>query len=97
MRKKFIVNIDGEITEQSSNAFLTYLKENNLLWWHWLSNTWLIVAPDGNIEINILRDKTTDIFQKNNLVLEIKEDIWSGYGPRGAKTNMFTWIKEQWE
>ena len=97
MRKKFIVNIDGEITEQSSNAFLTYLKENNLLWWHWLSNTCLIVAPDGNIEINILRDKTTDIFQKNNLVLEIKEDIWSGYGPRGAKTNMFTWIKEQWE
>lgn len=96
MKRRFIVSITGEITKASTNNFTNYLKENGLGWWHWLSNTWLVIDRKDKINTKILRDKVRDIFNAYNLVVEVKDGGWAGFGPKGEDKDMFAWIKKYW-
>lgn len=96
MRNRYIVNITGEISKEKSQAFLQYIKDNNLYWWHWLSNTWLIVDTQSKIDLTSLRDKTKEIFKADNLIIRVDQGNWAGFGPNGENRNMFTWLKENW-
>lgn len=99
MKKRYIVNIDGNTTDQEDERFSAFLNEKKLGWWHWLSNTWLLVDRSDLIKAQDLRDKIIEIYNgKNNLVLEIPDGgVWCGYGPKTPNNNMFKWIKEYWE
>lgn len=99
MKKRYIVSINGNATAQEDERFSAYLKEKGVGWWHWLSNTWLVVDSLENISAKDLRDKAIEIYEgKNNLVLEISAGgVWFGYGPTAPNKDMFKWIKENWE
>lgn len=96
MKKRYIVSIDGNISKEKENIFSEYLKENQLIWWHWLSNTWLIIDEHDKVDSAILRSKAKDIFGTYNWVYNIENGNWAGFGPNGADRNMFTWLKEKW-
>lgn len=98
MKKKYIVSINGNATAQEDERFSAYLKEKNVGWWHWLSNTWLVVDSLGIVDAKDLRDKAIEVYKgKNNLVLEVSVGSWFGYGPTTPDRDMFKWIKENWE
>ena len=99
MKKRYIVSIDGNTTDQEVASFSAYINENKLYWWHWLSNTWLLIDHAEVVDAQKLRDKAIQIFGgKNNLVLEIPEGgTWFGYGPNTPEKNMFKWIKDCWQ
>ena len=98
MKKRYIVSIDGNLTAQEVENFSAYIKEKQLYWWHWLSNTWLLIDHTEAVNTQELRDKATRIFGgKSNLVQEIPQGgAWYGYGPNGPDKNMFKWIKDNW-
>ncbi len=96
MKRRFIISINGEITKKNSNAFTNYLKENGMGWWHWLSNTWLVIDKNDKVDSKILRDKARDIFRAHNLVIEVKDGKWAGFGPKSENKDMFDWIKRNW-
>ena len=96
MKRRFIISINGEITKENSNAFTNYLKENGMGWWHWLSNTWLVIDKNDKVDSKILRDKARDTFNAYNLVIEVKDGKWAGFGPKSENKDMFDWIKRNW-
>lgn len=96
MKRRFIVSITGEISKEKANDFTNYIKENKLAWWHWLSNTWLIIDSHDKIDIKMIRDKAKEIFASYNLVIEVKDGGWAGFGPKGEDKDMFAWIKKYW-
>lgn len=99
MKKRYIVNINGNTTPQEDEKFSSFLNEKKVYWWHWLSNTWLIVDNSDSVDAKDLRDKIVEIYNgKNNLVLEISTGgTWFGYGPQVPNKDMFKWIKEYWK
>ena len=96
MRNRYIVNITGEISKEKNEAFLQFIKNNKLAWWHWLSNTWLIVDTKSKIDLVSLRDKTKEIFKADNLIIQVNDGKWAGFGPNNEERNMFTWLKNNW-
>ena len=44
----------------------------------------------------MIRDKAKDIFASYNLVIEVKDGGWAGFGPKGEDKDMFAWIKKYW-
>ena len=99
MKKRFIVCIEKSIKEQDK-IFIDYLRNNSVGWWHWLSNTWLISDPNGQLNSSILRDKLREIYNdERNIIFEITntQDTWSGFGPIAGEKNMFRWLKDNWK
>ena len=96
MRDRYVVNITGEISKEKSEAFLQFIKDNDLAWWNWLSNTWLIVDYHSNIDLVSLRDKVNEIFKADNLIIRVDQGNWAGFGPNSENRNMFTWLRENW-
>ena len=96
MRNRYVINITGEISKDKNQAFLQYIRDNNLAWWHWLSNTWLIVDTQSKTDLITLRDKTKEVFEADNLIIQVDKGNWAGFGPNNEDRNMFIWLKENW-
>lgn len=98
MKKRYIVCLGNSIKVQDE-AFIAYIKEYGLGWWHWLSNVWLIVDSNGKLSAREIRDKLRLIYPgEHTIVLELSEngDTWSGFGPKSEERNMFEWLKTNW-
>jgi hypothetical protein len=98
MRKRFIICINNSTKEQE-NQFVELIKTQNVGWWHWLTNTWLISDRNGKTTASYWRDNAVHIFERENvLVFELGQDndSWAGFGPSSDDKNMFTWIKAHW-
>lgn len=97
MTKKFIVVIDNSKKEQD-DAFLEYIKKNNLNWWHWINNLWLLIDYSGNLSAVQLRDLLQTYYPEINcIVFEHNDEPWAGRGPGGQDRNMFTWLNGTWD
>lgn len=99
MKKRFIVCVNGSTKVQDHN-FIDFIKIQNVGWWHWLTNTWLIADRNGKLSASSLRDKAVSIFgHEHVLVIEINNsrDTWSGFGPSSEDKNMFRWLKDNWK
>jgi len=97
MKKRFVVLLDAS-SDKQDELFLAWLKEKNVGWWHWLTNSWLISNNRGHLTASEIRDKARDIYGCNNFVIELQgtDDTWSGFGPNADKRNMFEWIRDNW-
>lgn len=99
MKKRFIVIIESSTKEQD-DAFLAWIDDQHLGWWHWFQNVWLLSNPSGHLTASTVRDKIDEYFpRKDTLVIELKEGegtTWSGFGPKSEKGNMFAWLKRNW-
>lgn len=99
MKKRFVICVNSSTKEQE-NKFVEFIKTQNVGWWHWLTNTWLISDSNGKTNASHWRKNAVEIFkQEHILVLEIGQDndTWSGFGPSSEDKNMFKWIKDNWK
>lgn len=94
-----MVLIEGASKEQD-DAFLDWIKEHQLGWWHWMRDGWLLIDPKERFSVSDIRDqiKTTH-GTLTSMVIEIKgsEDTWAGFGPNKGEKNMFDWLKRTWK
>ncbi len=98
-KKRYIVCVNNP-KDQQDQAFLTYIKNSGFSWWHYLSNTWLIIDSSGNSTVADIRTKVMEYYpQETNMVFQLNEGegTWSGFGPKSDKANMFTWINDYWK
>ena len=100
MKRRFIVLLDSATPEQDKE-FKKWVKEQGFGYWHWLSQSWLLVSTDSDVKAGDVRSKAMEIYDECDrlLVLELRgtsHDTWAGFGPRKQTTNMFTWIKNHW-
>lgn len=98
MKKRFVVMIDS-VTEDQNKKFLAWVKEENVGWWHWFDNSWLISNNRDHLTAATIRDKAMEIYSGENvLVLELHEGegTWSGFGPNSGDKDMFKWIRDNW-
>lgn len=98
MTKRFIVLL-GSTTKAQNQEFVSFLSENHLGWWHYFSDSWLLISKLGKISSEEIRDKVKEIYPGvNNLVLEFysEGDTWAGFGPSNEKQNMFKWLHKNW-
>ena len=96
MKKRYIVGINS-LTEEQEKAFLEYISSNELAWWHWINNLWLIVDRSGKLTAKKLRDDLMEIVPETYLIVMdgIDGRCW-GFGPKGKKRNMFNWLDNTW-
>ena len=97
MKKRYIVCINNS-TQAQDEKFVEFARNNNISWWHWLSNTWLLSEKSGKLGAADIRDALRDIYNDEyNMVIEIsaEKDSWAGFGPKSEEKNMFKWIKKQ--
>ena len=99
MIKRFVVTLNSSTKEQNG-AFIAFVKENGLGWWHWLDNFWLLTDRSGKFTAITIRDKADEFYPGvHKLVLQLDEtgDTWAGFGPNTEKRNMFTWLIDTWD
>ena len=98
---RFVVLLDS-VTPEQDKSFRSWLIENNVGYWHWLSHCWLInKGSSEQINASKIRDKAIELYDNTHvLVLELRgtadSDTWSGYGPKTEKRDMFKWLKSDW-
>jgi len=98
MSKRYIVGLDSS-TEEQDDAFLQFINDNGLGWWHWLNNFWLITDSSGKFSAGEIRDELNESHPSvEKLVIELSDsgDTWSGFGPKSEDQNMFTWLRKTW-
>jgi hypothetical protein len=101
--KRFIV-LARNTTAQQNSEFVKYLESNNMTWWSWIPNAWLIVDIFGTHTQTAIRDKLLTLFPDvRTLVIDVTEagpQKWAGFGPTNLpdpKLDMFKWINESWD
>lgn len=102
MDRKFIVLLESAIPAQD-DLFLSWIKDSQLGWWHWLPNAWLLTSNVATTTVTEIRDKVKELYGgERNLVLDAESATnWSGWGPLGDKQddtsgNYFTWLQTTW-
>ncbi|SFM34685.1 hypothetical protein SAMN05216573_10193 [Bradyrhizobium sp. Rc3b] len=96
---RFIVATD-DMTKDQERAFLEYLKENRVGWWHYLKNLWLVDTTRSAFTAAAIRDKLADEIAPgvNLLVFRIDGTTdWAGMGPDDEKRSMFRWLLHNWK
>ena len=95
---RYMAAVDG-MTNLDDAAFMEFLKEKNVDWWHWLPGVWMMISDDDKISTEVIRDKLRDITgRKHSVIIEVSEHgDWSGFGPTTTEKNMFKWLHDKWD
>lgn len=93
--RRFLATVDG-MTVQEEAAFIEFLKESGVDWWHWTAGFWLMIDPKDQRNTIFFRDMLSTITNnKPCLVMNAdKPEVWAGRGPSNA--NMFDWLRTKW-
>lgn len=98
-RRRFVISLNSTTVEQQK-AFVQYLTNQKLPYWHWLHSTWLIIDHKREYTASSWRDILQLYFPKVHcMVIQLngEDDTWSGFGPASEENNMFNWIKDGWK
>jgi hypothetical protein len=98
MKKRYVVLVE-EATKAQDDAFLSWVREEKIGWWHWMSSAWLLSDSKGRFSAGEIRNKLKETHgTATTLVLELRNggDTWAGYGPKRGEKSMFDWIKKAW-
>jgi hypothetical protein len=91
--KKFIVivpNVSIDLQNIITNSF----RINEFGFWHWSSDTWLIVSTIEGLNAASLRNKIMDLHPSLIIVvLEVNGGMWALNGP----TRWTEWFQQSWE
>lgn len=94
--KKYILLINKEAKEDSLKL-IEYFKSNGWGWWHKLYNSWLIIDKTGNSTLQDIEKKINELYPGiNNLIIEVRDSTWIGYGPNTKENNFFNWLQDTW-
>lgn len=97
MTRKFAVGV-SVMTKAQEEAFVSYLKERRVAWWHWIKGMWLVVDRRDSLSAKEIRDKLKEISHGGrSLVMEVGDgSAWAGSGPKLDGKSMFKWMHETW-
>jgi len=99
MKNRFIVCVNKS-TEIQEKEFFDACAVRGFGWWHYLSNTWLLVREGDNIAVAEIRDLVIKYFDDEyNMVFKLNENegTWAGFGPASEDKNMYKWIWDYWK
>ncbi len=93
MKKRFILVIDNPTKEQQ-NAVTQFFK-NQLGYWHWFSDVWLLTDSSNTWTAVSLRDKVKELVPGARLLVFMVESnhTWAAFGKEG----MFNWLDKTWK
>ena len=93
MTKRFIVGTTN-LSEEEEKQFIKFLASNDVRWWHWLPNFWLLKSSADIIDC----EKIRDAIARRCLVMEVEGDLdWAVIGGKNAKGKDFSdWLKGTW-
>src|SRR4051794_11513335 len=68
-------------------------------WWHWLPNFWLVKDPQDKLRVSILRNAIRRINQsKQFLVLAIDPHEWACVTAGDPESRpMLSWLRKMWD
>lgn len=96
MKARFIVAVDRPTAEQT--RAISDLFRARYGWWHWIDGFWLLTDSTGTLNVSTIRDLLDQAApSKRNLVIQVEHQAWAGFGPAGPKSDMFEWIRKNWE
>lgn len=100
MANRYIISTTNLVGEDQQKKFAARLTKNDLLWWHWLHNTWLVIDQQERYNAasyaQVLREEFPSAWF---VVLEWKGGDWSAYGPTGTgdiENDMIVWLRKHW-
>jgi|SRR6185312_6102013 len=95
--KKFVI-LTQEDNKNITDTLTNYFKTNNLAYWHWLPNSYLMIDPKGNKTASTIRNDLRSVLPSlTYVVLEATGNIdWAGRGQTETRPNMFEWIISSW-
>ncbi|CAE6909076.1 hypothetical protein ACOMICROBIO_LKFPLAJE_01936 [Vibrio sp. B1FIG11] len=87
-----------ELTLEAEQQLKDYFEEQELGWWHWIENFWLVTSYNDEVNANTIFEQiNTQLPKVRALVIEVGNiPDWSGYGPKNEKSDMFKWLNEHW-
>ena len=93
--KRFIVAVSG-LTSEDEKAFIDFLSDCGVSWWHRIPNFWLLVDGDDKLSAKKIRDHLRGIEASTRaIVMENRtEETWSGF--QGRDDNVFKWLHRNW-
>lgn len=93
MKKRFILVIDNPTKEQQ-NAVTNFFK-NQLGYWHWFSDVWLLTDTTNTWTVSSIRDTVKGLIPEARLLVFAigSGTAWAGSG----KTEMFKWLHNTWK
>ncbi len=93
MKKRFILVIDNPTKEQQ-NAVTNFFK-NQLGYWHWFSDVWLLTDTTNTWTVSSIRDTVKELIPEARLLVFAigSGTAWAGSG----KTEMFKWLHNTWK
>jgi hypothetical protein len=95
-RRYVLILVNASAVQQ--NLVTNFLKSNGYGFWHWSSDTWLIVSTVDNNAIQ-LQGRIDALLLPSRVQLLVfgvegdKADNWAAYGP----TNWGEWLRSTWE
>ena len=94
MKGRYVVCIDDTTVEQQ-NKVTKYFKElDNVGYWHWYSDLWLVTDPGDQLSTEKIRQGLDALLpDANKIVIEVESGYaWSIFG----KEDSFKWLHETW-
>ena len=100
MSKRFVVLLENPTEAQNKSFYDFIVATNSFSWWHWMTDSWLLVTSDQSQTVTTIRDQLVKSCPNvRSLVLEVlaaNPYSWAGYGPRDPESNFGKWLDETW-
>jgi len=94
---KHIVVIAPGLSREKENLVTNFIKSAGYEWWHWGSESWLVVAPDS-ADVADLKNRIRDLLSQGQ-VLVLRVEIpqgggrWASFGPK----TWGEWLRANWK
>lgn len=93
MANYYVIGVEG-LKADDERRFLEYLKKQNIDWWHWVDNFWLLKANSPKLGADIRTFLKGMDNSRRGLVLEVEPVFWNGFFESGKP--IFEWVHENW-
>ena len=94
MKRRFIILVD-DATSDEQNRLTDFLRKRPMVFWHYFSDSWLVVDTDAQWSTATLRDQLVKLLP-GKMVMVLHVDNGTTWAAFGAVKN-FDWIQSDWE
>lgn len=93
MKRAFVIGVSDLSTDQQS-TLIEHFRQNGFGWWHWISETWFVLAPTNETTVNDIFDLFKERSPASNIVvMEIECKDWATRGPERNGKSFSSWFK----
>lgn len=96
MSRKFVICADDNLSVQHQDAVTSFLRSQNVGFWHWFPKCWLIIDLTNTWTVESIRNLVAQVTsgQCHYMVLKIEDkSTWAAYG----HLERFEWFRTNWD